>query len=319
MDRTKTGRLSTTAETLERLAYRPEIRPYLRWRWTGHRLSTFGAPLLEMIHPVTGRIHGDFIHCATKAGRLTCRDPNVQQLPDDCRIAIQAPESKLLVWVDWNQIELRVLGELSGCRALRSVYAAGQDVHRITGALMAGVPEAEITEDDPRRDAAKPINYGITYGGGPATLAASAFREYGIELTVEQARAAKTAFLRRFPGVAAYQETMSREPVVWSIAGRVLRPEWESAGEISYTQRLNYSVQSSAADILLTAMIEIDRALPSTMILSLHDEIVLEVDEDQAEVAAKTLADCMTAAVLKWFPIAPTGGLVKPKVGRVWS
>ncbi len=317
IDRTKTGRLSTTAEILEKLAYRPEIHPYLRWRWTGHRLSTFGEPLLAMIHPVTGRIHGDFIHCATKAGRLTCRDPNVQQLPDDCRRAIEAPEGMLIVWVDWDQIELRLLAELSGCQALRAVYAAEQDVHRITGALMAGVPETEIT--GAARQAAKPINYGITYGAGPARLAASAFKEYGIEMTVEAARAAKNAFLRRFPGVAAYQRAMSQEPVVWSISGRPLRPEWEAAGEVSYTQRLNFGVQASAADILLTAMIEVDRALPNRMILSLHDEIVLEVPEDQAEAAATTLADCMTAAVLKWFPDAPAGKLVTPKIDKVWS
>jgi DNA polymerase I-like protein with 3'-5' exonuclease and polymerase domains len=112
---------------------------------------------------------------------------------------------------------------------------------------------------------------------------------------------------------------MSEEPVVFSIAGRPLRPEWEARGEVSYCQRVNFPTQSSAGDILLTAMILVDRHLPNTMILSLHDELVLEVPEDEAEQAGRVLADLMVQACLRWFPNMPERDLVKVKIGQVWS
>jgi DNA polymerase-1 len=144
-------------------------------------------------------------------------------------------------------------------------------------------------------------------------------------MTFDEAKHAKWAFLNRFPGVAEYQARMSQEPVVFSVAGRPLRPEWElirkeqEGSEVSYCQRVNFPTQASACDILLTAMIMVDRYLPNTMILSLHDELVLEVPEAKAEQAKKTLTDIMVRACLRWFPQMPERDLVKVKVGKVWS
>jgi DNA polymerase I-like protein with 3'-5' exonuclease and polymerase domains len=193
-------------------------------------------------------------------------------------------------------------------------------VHCITAAATHGVLENAIArEGDPRRDAAKPIVYGVLYGAGAARIAATAFKKYRIEMSLDEARHAKRAFLNRFLGVADYQLRMSEQLIVYSIAGRPLRPEWEALGEVSYCQRVNLPTQSSAGDILLTAMILVDRYLPNTMILSLHDELVLEVPEDQAERAGGVLADLMMQACLRWFPHMPERDLVKVKIGRVWS
>jgi DNA polymerase I len=320
LERTPTGQLSTKADALERLAYLPEIRSLLQLRWTTHRLNAFGQSLLDAVHPVTGRIHADFLHCAAKTGRLRCREPNAQQLEADSRHAIEAPAGSLLAWADLGQIEARVEAELAPDPELRAVFADGRCVHCITAAATHGVPEDAIArEGDPRRDAAKPIVYGTIYGAGPARLAATAFKKYRIEMTLEEARHAKNAFLTRFPGVAAYQARMSEEPVVYSITGRPLRPEWESRGEVSYCQRVNFPTQSSAGDILLNAMILVDRYLPNTMILSLHDELVLEVPEDDAEQVKGVLVNVMVDACLRWFPDMPTRDLCKAKIGRVWS
>jgi DNA polymerase I len=320
LERTPTGQLSTKSTVLERLAYLPEIRPLMRLRWTEHRLHAFGESLIEAQHPVTGRIHADFMHCAAKSGRLLCRTPNVQQLEEDSRHAVEAPPGTLLVWADLSQIEARVEAELAPDPELRAVFVDGRCVHCITAAATHGVPESTIArEDDSRRDAAKPIVYGTIYGAGPARLAATAFKEYKIELTLEQARHAKHAFLNRFPGVANYQVRMSQEPIVYSIAGRPLRPEWEKQSEVSYCQRISFPTQGGATDILLTAMIMVDRYLPHTMVLSLHDELVLEVPEDAAEQVRDTLVEIMVDACLRWFPDMPTRGLCQAKIGRIWT
>jgi DNA polymerase-1 len=327
LPRTPTGQLSTRTDDLERLAgIAPEVRPLMRLRWAAHRLNAFGEPLLRAVHPVTGRVHADFMHCAAKTGRMRCKEPNVQQLEADSRAAIEAPAGSLLVWADLGQIEARVEAELAPDPELRAVFTDGRCVHCITAAATHGVPENSIArEGDPRRDAAKPIVYGTIYGAGPATLAATAFKKYRIEMSVEEARHAKNAFLTRFPGVAAYQVRMADEPVVYSITGRPLRPDWETPrkgqeeAEISYCQRVNFPTQSSAGDVLLNAMILVDRYLPNTMILSLHDELVLEVPEDEAGQVKDVLANIMIDACLRWFPDMPTRDLCKAKIGRIWS
>jgi DNA polymerase-1 len=117
-------------DVLERLAYRPEIRPLMRLRWATHRLNAFGESLLEAVHPVTGRIHADFIHCAAKIGRLRCREPNVQQLEADSRQAVEASPGSLLVWADLGQIEARVEAELAPDAELRAVFTDGRCVQR---------------------------------------------------------------------------------------------------------------------------------------------------------------------------------------------
>ena len=141
------------------------------------------------------------MHCAAKTGRLRCREPNVQQLEADSRHAVEAPAGSLLVWADLGQIEARVEAELAPDPELRAVFADGRCVHCITAAATHGVPEDAIArEGDPRRDAAKPIVYGTIYGAGPARLAATAFKKYKIEMSLEEARHGKNAFLTRFPG-----------------------------------------------------------------------------------------------------------------------
>jgi DNA polymerase-1 len=301
----------------------------VRLRWATHRLNAFGQSLLDAVHPVTGRIHADFMHCAAKSGRLLCRAPNVQQLEADSRRAVEAPDGHLIVSSDLGQIEARVVAEEADDAVLREVFASGRCVHAIAAAAIHHLPEDTINPDsdppDPRREGAKAIVYGTVYGGGADVIAATALKKYKIEMSPEEARHAKMAFLGRFPGVAAYQRKMAEEPVVHSIAGRPLRPEWElprkgqEEAEVSYTQRVNHPIQASAADILLTAMILVDRHLPHTMILSLHDELVLEVPEDQAEQAAVTLSDLMVQACVRWYPHMPTLKLCKTKIGRVWS
>jgi DNA polymerase-1 len=238
-----------------------------------------------MISPVTGRLHPDFMVCGAKSGRITCNKPPLQQLPPDVRRAVVAPPGKILVAADYAQIELRVLAELAGDAALRAVFADGRDVHAEAAARIARVPVDQVTP--------------------------------------EQRKAAKAALLDAFPGIREYQreqdDRAKQDGVLWSVAGRPLRAVWEKDGTIRYTVAVNYAVQASAADVLLLAMANVERALPGAMILTIHAELVLEVPEDQAAEAGVFLAAYMGAAFSELFPGAPLAGLVAAKVGACWA
>jgi len=291
----------------------------LRVLWSDKRLRSFGHKLIAAINPITGRVHRDYM-LGTKAGRLACSSPNLQQVPSDVRPAIVAPAGKLLVTADYGQIELRVLAELSGDADLRAEFAHGGDVHRAAAAAIAGIPLEAVT--DAQRRAAKAIVFGTVYGSGAKGIRATAWANFDVDLTIEQAGAAREAFLNRYPGIRAYQwrqaDVAEATGVVRSVLGRPLKAEWEN-GRLKYTQAVNFPIQASAADVMLIAMAAVERALPGTMVLQIHDELVLEVPEDAAEQAATVLDTAMVAAFAELFPDAPLAGLVKTKIVNIWS
>jgi len=143
-----------------------------------------------------------------------------------------------------------------------------------------------------------------------------------VDLTIEQASAAREAYLNRYPGIRAYQRRQAdiaeATGVVRSVLGRPLKADWEG-GRLKYTQAVNFPIQASAADVMLLAMAKVEQALPGAMILQVHDELVLEVPEDRAEDAGAVLTECMTAAYSELFPDAPATDLVKVKVAQAWS
>ena len=191
----------------------------------------FGYVLLEAVDPITGRIYPDYLTCGAKTGRLTSSRPNGQQLPQDGRSAVTAPPERRLVCGDLDQVELRVLAELAGDDAMRAVFAAGGDVHKRTASLVAGVPEAMIDKNDPRRQAAKAINFGIAFAAGASTVRASAWAKFDVDLSLKEAADARAAVLRAYPAIAAYQRRQEQiglhARVIHSIAGRPLRADWE--------------------------------------------------------------------------------------------
>jgi DNA polymerase-1 len=320
--RTPSGLLSTEAAELKKAGLdHPEVRPLLALREAEKRIATFGQPLLDAISATTGRVHGDFF-LPLASGRTSCRSPNLQQLPVDVRAAVEAAPGKILLDADYGQIELRIVAELASEEVMRSVFAAGQDIHKLTAATILGVSVDEVTPA--QRDMAKPANFGLIYGMGAKTLREYAWSDYGLDWTLEQAAAIRSAFFELYPAIRFWQRARGRDAEqlgeVWSIAGRPRRAAWEPNGELWYTVALNHCVQGSGADVLLDAMARVDRELPGTLILSLHDELLLEVAADQAEQAAKVvLAEQMTAAFSKWFPHASTVKLIEVKQISTWS
>ena len=319
MPRTENGAVSARADLLKHLAHHDEIRPLLRVLHSDKRLRAFGHKLLEAISPVTGRVHPDLM-LGTKTGRLACSAPNFQQLPPDVRVAVEAPVGKALIAADYAQIELRVLAELSSDEALRQVFYRGGDVHRAAAAAIAGIPPEAVTDE--QRRAGKAIVFGTTYGSGAKGIRATAWANFDVDLTLEQAGAAREAFLNRYHGVREYQQRQAdlaeATGVVRSVLGRPLKAEWEN-GRLKYTQAVNFPIQASASDVMLLAMAAVDRALPGNMVLQVHDELVLEVPAEQAESARDNVVIEMIEAFAALFPDAPIDTLVKATIVNSWS
>jgi DNA polymerase-1 len=338
--RTKTGLLSVEAAELTGMALGwPEVRPLVAVRKAEKLLSSFGQSLIDLIESSTKRLHGDYF-LPTVTGRLSCRQPNLQQLTGEIKAAVIAPSGQLLICSDLRQIEMRIGAEVAGEQAMRRAFARGEDLRAKTAQTticLAGGSFADLAEDERKRirQKSKSSNFGAWYGIGSRSLRKKIWRDYALEISLEEAQAVLDAFHETYPAVRSYQQSQYREgrfDAVWSIAGRPRRAVWEreirdprtgrllrQAGEMRYTDCCNHRIQSSAADVLLDAMVRIDRALPGTLVASVHDEVLLAVPERAADRAAEIVAEQMTAAFERWFPEGPTVDLVDVQIVEKWS
>jgi DNA polymerase I len=301
----------------------PEIRPLLEVMHWDKRLQAFGHGLLDLIGP-DGRLHMDLRAASTKTGRCSGSRPNVQQMPVDVRKAVVVPPWMALVALDYGQIELRVAGELSGDEVLRQVFRDGQDIHRLNAEHFLGVRLEDLPENERAiaRNKAKRISFGTLFGSGARGLAASCWSAFRIEMTEAEAEHWKLAFYQRYPRLRQWQSEMAdlarATGVLRSVAGRPIKAAWER-GELRWPVTCNFPVQSSSADVMLRAMARAHEALPGDLILQIHDELVCEVPEDQADQVAADLTAIMSESFVHFFPTAPVNGLVTAKVVQCWA
>ncbi len=324
--KTKTG-YSTDVSVLEELA-KEDVVPdlVLRHRSLSKLKSTYVDTLPELIHPETGRIHTRLLQTGTATGRLSSRDPNLQNIPireeagRRIRRAFVPDEGKLLISADYSQIELVVLAHLSGDSALTQAFIEGDDVHRRTGALIFGVDAKDVNAE--QRRIAKTINFGVMYG-------MSAFR-LSRELEIPRARADEfiNAYFNRYAAIArfiddtvkkteklGYSETMfGRRRYIPGINSSN-RTEKQGAERIA----VNTPIQGSAADIVKSAMLHIDRRireeeLPLEMLLQIHDELMFEAPKDRAEELSEMVSREMEQAVSLDVPLK-----VSVEIGESWG
>jgi DNA polymerase-1 len=324
------GVLKTGADEIRRLAQDyPEVLPLLEVQKREKRLSTFGAALLEQVSVVTDRLHGAYA-LPTITGRLSCRKPNLQQLPADGRGAVRAGSGKVLLSADYGQIELRILAARAGEEVMRAAFASGTDIHVATAVWFApGL--AGLSKDDPEmklpRNKAKVVNYGLPYGMGAETLRRKAWKDFQLDLPIGEIETLRDMWFETYPAIKPYQQEQydQRYDAVWSVAGRPRRAcfepgnKYHPAGVLRYTDCCNFGVQASASDLLLDAMVRVDKALPGTLVASVHDELLLEVPEAEDEAAARVLEEQMLAAFVHWFSEEPTTGVVEVKTVNSWS
>ena len=293
-------------------------------------LRTFGERLARHINPVTGRIHGSFEIAAAGPGRFAAADPNLQQLPvrrtPEFRECIIAPPGRRLVVCDWGQVELRALAWLYHDDALMADLVSG-DVHRRTAARINGITLDAVTKT--QRDSAKAINFGATYGVSANGLRQNVFANFGVDLTLGEAQRALDQFAvvyhRAWSGRERYARVChARGYIVVPTSGRIVRRQWFSYGKLTDRQCFNTPVQGSCADAMLRAVALIDTRLVEGqirggLIACVHDELLLEVSEDDAEIARALLEDVMIDAFATTFPGAPTKGVAAATIGQNWA
>jgi DNA polymerase-1 len=325
--RTEKGALKTGHEHIIRLVLNGilTVKPLLAILAVEKLLQNFGPKLVEHVNPATRRLHASFIVSGAKSGRFSCRGPNLQQLPSakapDFRKVIVAAPGNVFACGDYSQIELRAAAWIYNDPALTKVFADGLDLHREMAAAIAGVPVAAVTPE--QRTKAKPVNFGALYGISAESLAIDAFATYGVPMTEAEAQAALDRFFDKFRvlknGRFRNYDKVRAEGLARIGAGRVVRGEWEVGGRIRFTQACNLGIQGICADCMLRAMIALHRRMLGAMVATVHDELLLEVPEGDAEAAARVLEEVMLEAFVKTFPKAPTAGLVDVHVGKNWK
>jgi DNA polymerase-1 len=263
-----------------------------------------------------GRLYPSWKQIGADSGRMACSAPNLQNLPRDprYRACFRAPAGRILVKADYSQIELRIAARLSGDAEMAAAYRRGEDLHGRTARSVLGI--AEVTKE--HRQLAKALNFGLLYGMGAGRFRDYARNNYGVDLSLEQARAYRAAFFKSYPGLASWhRRTGSSDTAVdtRTLIGR------RRAGVTRFTEKLNSPVQGTGADGLKMALAllwerrsDCPGAFP---VLVVHDEIVVECDEARAEAAAGWLKRAMLDGMAQLIDPVPVE--VEVKVGRTWG
>jgi DNA polymerase-1 len=323
--RTPKGGRSTDAEVLEALAEKhPLPARILEYRELDKLKGTYIDALPRCVNPRTGRIHTRFDQTVAATGRLSSADPNLQNIPirtdfgRSIRAAFVAPPGRVILSADYSQIELRVLAHLSDDPELVDAFASGEDVHARTAALVFDKARGDVTTDE--RRAAKTINFGVIYGMGDSSLAK--------QLGIPRERAAQfiEAYFKRYAGVARFMEqtveSARQGEAVRSLLGRRrFLPNLHSANRALRleAERIarNTPIQGTAADILKLAMLALGgegEVAGAEMILTVHDELVFEVDEARGKEAGEAIRGKMESAVKLKVPL-----LVDVGSGKSWA
>ncbi len=330
----KSGALSTKRSELLRAAHYPPILALVKLSRIDKILTSFGQTLTALVSPATGRIHAHYRVASTASGRASCAGPNLQQIPRDPRfraLFVPAPGFVFIV-ADYSSMELRAAAYRSRDAAMTAAFEQGLDLHKLTAARMTGKPLEEVTDEE--RKGAKAVNFGAIYGQGAAGLVQSAWAQWGLVLDLTEAKAWLKTFDDTYYGFAQWRRDHYRRCeerlriVIGKDAdrgiGRIYPKSRVPEGESFYTRCCNLPVQGACADASMLALAYVDDRLfeagiDGGPVAWLHDEIVLEVREDQAERAAEILKQSMIDGFAETFPGAPLNGLVEPHIGLNWG
>ncbi len=308
--KTATGVWSTDAGVLEELAGQGHALPrvLLDWRQLAKLKGTYTDALAPAISPRTGRVHTSFALASTTTGRISSNDPNLQNIPvrteegRKIRAAFIAEPGQVLISADYSQIELRILAHIGDIPQLKQAFKNGLDIHAMTASEMFGVPIEGMPGETRRR--AKAINFGIVYGISAFGLA----NQLGI--AQDEAGAYIRTYFERFPGIKAYMDgaraLVRSQGFVSTLFGRKINIPMirsKSVAERQFAERaaINAPIQGAAADVMRRAMIRMPGALKSAglaarMLLQVHDELVFEAPEAEADRVCKVAREVMEAA-----------------------
>ncbi len=321
--KTKTG-FSTNQAVLEKLApLDPLPKRILEHRELSKLVGTYIDALPLLINRKSGRVHTSYHQTVASTGRLSSSNPNLQNIPIRSELGAQirkafiADEGKLLLSIDYSQVELRMMAHLSGDEALIEAFERGEDIHSATASKIFNIPLDEVTKE--QRSRSKAVNFGVLFG----------MREYGLSsrmgISIDEARQFIDGYFGAFPKVDIYIKQLlsqsKKDGEVRTILGRRRpMPEYNSSNGniIQQAERIAIAtaVQGSAADLMKLAMLKVDREietkkLPYEMLLQVHDELIFEVPEAEVENAISMIKEKMESAMELTVPIVAEAGYGK--------
>ena len=302
---------TTRAWQLQPLAEKyPVVAKLLEYRGVAKSLSSFGENILEFIEPKTGRIHADFRQIGAPTGRFSCSNPNLQQIPHDqqYRRCFRAPEGRKLVIADYSQIELRILAEFSGDPTFIRAFVSGEDFHTTTASQVFGVAAADVTPE--QRSFAKRLNFGVVYGIGAS--------RFGLMTGLSQTDAENTMrkYFGTYRGLDSYLRQSAADVITKRTArtasNRMLRLRFDQNDrqQIASARRygVNMPIQGTSADILKRALRLLHDSLQGTsgkLVNIVHDEVIVECDNAEAELIADKLDKAMCRAGEEYVKSVP--------------
>ncbi|MBP5246271.1 MAG: DNA polymerase I [Fibrobacter sp.] len=329
LKKTATGR-STDSAVLDRLLNEFDlseqetlfIQSILNYRELKKLQNTYVEVLPTLVNKETHRIHTNFVQWGTATGRLSSRDPNLQNIPirseegKKIRAAFvpEDPAHNVILSADYSQIELRMLAHLSEDEKLIEAYNSGMDIHALTASAVFGKDPSEVTADERRR--AKVVNFGVLYGMTPFRLSRD------LHIPMGEAKAFIDGYFNLYRGVESYVERIKRfaheHGYVETLTGRrraILGIDSSDRTECQMAERMavNTPVQGSAADLIKTAMIRVAKrieedSLPLTMMLQVHDELVFECPKDRVEEMGRIVQSEMQNAMELKVPLVASVG-----------
>ena len=300
----------------------PVIATLLEYRTVQKALTSYGTNMIEMINPVTKRLHADFRQIGAPTGRFACTNPNIQQVPHAVeyrRCFSGHPEGRKLVIADYSQIELRILAEFSGDRGFSNAFHSGADLHKVTASQVFNTTLDQVTKE--QRDFAKRLNFGVVYGIGAQRFA----------LMTGLSTSEAENVLRRYFGTYRELDSYLREAASRAVSerqartasGRLVRFRYDENDrqQVSMTQRngKNTPIQGTSADILKRALRLLKDDLSNTnaqIVNIIHDEIVVEADADEAEAIAARVERIMCEAGQEYLKTVPVK--VETEIANEW-
>lgn len=323
--KTKSG-YSTDVDALEKLKNEhPIIEKILEYRTLNKLKATYVDGMLPLINGETKRIHANFKQTVTATGRISCTEPNLQNIPirtelgRELRKIFIAPEGCSFIDADYSQIELRVLAHISGDETMIEAFKNGEDIHAITASQVFGIPLEEVTKQ--MRSEAKAVNFGIVYGISDFGLASN------IGINRKKAKIYIEKYFEKYPNIKKYMDSEKEKckelgyvETLWGRRRYVPEIKSNNFNVRQFGERvaMNAPIQGTAADIIKIAMVNVfdelkKNNLKSKLILQVHDELVIEAPDDEVETAKEILVNCMENVIKLKLPLK-----AEAQVGKNW-
>lgn len=315
-----TDKLKTDAHTFADFSHVEIASLYGEFQKKEKLLTSFGDNLLRFINPETKRIHAHYNICGARTGRMSCSSPNLQQLPRDQvvrNIFIPDVQGEVFVCADFSQIELRCAAEISKDKTMLKAYEDGVDLHSLTASVISHKKLDEVTKDDRQR--AKAFNFGLLFGLGHKKFSHYARMSYGVEISEDEAKRSIEIWRELYGGYREWQFEHSKECERSLVAYTVCGKRQRLTEDNYYGTGLNHPVQGTAAEILLHALIRFQKNPIGKLVNTVHDEITIQVREENASKCKGYLEGCMIEGYLDVFPNGITYKLVEAKIGNSWG